>query len=263
MVVDYGDSPVWRWRPDRESRFAQNVSAVVAQVTETAARVRAALAAGELPLVLGGDCTLELGTVSAHVTSDEPISLLYFDLHPDLNVPEPGGPGALDWMGVAHLLGEEKAVEDIAHIGPHFPLLAPEDILFFAYGPENRTVWEKELWQRRGLRGVAVEEVAADAERVAARALAELEARSQRVLVHFDVDTIDFTDAPLSENTGRNEGLSFDVAMRALRALLSSERLSAVTITELNPDHDPNGATVARFVDGLVDALRCAPVLRY
>jgi arginase len=55
--------------------------------------------------------------------------------------------------------------------------------------------------------------------------------------VHFDVDVIDFTDFPLSENTGRNEGLAYDDALTALRALLASPLLAGVTITELNPDH--------------------------
>ena len=76
--------------------------------------------------------------------------------------------------------------------------------------------------------------------------------RFDRLLVHFDVDTIDFTDAPLSENTGRNEGLALDAAMEALAVLLASERLSALTVTELNPLHGAeDGATLERFVRAL------------
>ena len=40
------------------------------------------------------------------------------------------------------------------------------------------------------------------------------------MLVHFDVDVIDFTDTPLSENPGRNEGLAYDDAIATLGALL-------------------------------------------
>ena len=61
--------------------------------------------------------------------------------------------------------------------------------------------------------------------------------RFDRYVVHLDVDVIDFTDAPLSENTGRNIGLSFDAAMDALRGLLSDDGLAALTIAELNPAH--------------------------
>jgi arginase len=74
--------------------------------------------------------------------------------------------------------------------------------------------------------------------------------------VHFDVDVIDFTDAPLSENTGRNQGLPFAAAFAALGVLLRSDRVAALTITELNPDHGAaDGATVARFVAALVESL--------
>ena len=78
--------------------------------------------------------------------------------------------------------------------------------------------------------------------------------------MHFDVDCIDFTDAPLSENTGRNIGLAQDAAFAALAAVLLDSRVSALTITELNPDHGADdGSTLAAFVDRLVAALAGAP----
>ncbi len=176
-------------------------------------------AKGKIALVLGGDCTVELGTAAGHVPGDGRIGLVYFDLHPDLNVPESVRAGALDWMGVAHLLGLEQATEPLSHIGSRFPMLAPDEIIFYAYGLQNATPWEREVMARHQLYGIPVDEVAADPEGTAARALAELSSRCDRILIHLDVDTIDFTDLPLSENTGRNEGLSFEQTMRALTVL--------------------------------------------
>ena len=66
--------------------------------------------AGHLPLVVGGDCTIELGTVAGLLPSGGRLGLLYFDVHPDLNLPSSVKEGALDWMGVAHMLGEEGMV---------------------------------------------------------------------------------------------------------------------------------------------------------
>ena len=54
-------------------------------------------------LVLGGDCTVELGTVAGAIRSGTTVGLAYIDLDADLNTPETGD-GILDWMGVAHLL---------------------------------------------------------------------------------------------------------------------------------------------------------------
>jgi arginase len=265
-VADHGDSAVRRWRPDKENRRAQNLTAVAKVARETSGRVREAREAGHLPLVLGGDCTIELGTVAGFLgpagSDEERVGLIYFDVHPDLNVPSSVGEGALDWMGVAHMLGVEGAAEPLSRFGPRFPLLSDEDLFLFSYGPEQATEHERDVIERRRLKRIPVGEVAADPEGAAARALAETEPRYDRLLVHFDVDSVDFTDLPLSENTGRNEGLPFDVAMRALGALLGSGKLVSVTVTEFNPDHgEEDGSTAGTLAQGLADVLSGSSVL--
>jgi arginase len=236
-VRDHGDREPWRWRPDPTSPRAQNAAKVVEIVRDTAERVAASAAAGETTLVLGGDCTVGIGTVAGHVAAAERVGLLYFDSHADLNVPSSVREGTFDWMGMAHMLGEEGAVPELVEAGPRAPLLEPEQVLLFGWGPEQATPFEREAVDRRGLLVVPVDQVAADPEAAAAHALDMLEPRCDRLLVHFDVDVIDFTDVPLSENTGRNEGLAYASALRALARLLTSPKLAALTITELNPHH--------------------------
>jgi arginase len=259
-VVDHGDAVrVRRWRPDKDNRRAQNTAAVAEVARETARKVEKAVEIGHLPLVVGGDCTIELGTVAGLSppggSGGVRLGLIYFDVHPDLNVPESVGEGALDWMGVAHMLGEEGTVPELDQLGGRFPLLEDGDVFLFSYGPEQATEWERGVIERRGLKGIPVGEVAAHPEGMAARALAEMEPRSDRLLVHFDVDTVDFTDLPLSENTGRNEGLPFGTAVRALRVLLGSEKLAAVPVTEFNPDHGAeDGSTTEALAEGLARA---------
>ena len=255
-IVDEDDPPPVRWRPDPGRPGAQNLEAVTDVARETGKRVHVAREAGWFPLVLGGDCTIEIGTVLGHLPADAPLGLLYFDLHPDLNVPTRPGPGALDWMGLAHLLGEEEAAPELSRIGPRFPLLGDDDVVLFAYGPEQTRPWEHEVIERRGLARIAVDEVAVDPEASARRALGLLDGAGRRLLVHFDTDVIDFTTLPLSENTGRNEGLAFEVAMAALRELLRDERIAALTVTEVNPLHGAaDGSTIGRFADSLAASM--------
>jgi len=255
-VDDHGDREVWRWRPDREERQAQNLGPVVEIVAETAARVAEAAVPGAVTLVLGGDCTVGIGSVAGHVTSGERVGLVYFDTHSDLNVPDSVREGALDWMGMAHMLGEPGARPELVEAGGRAPLLAPEQVVLFGWGPEQATEREREAISRRGLATVPVDEVAADPEAAAARALSLLESRCERLLVHFDVDVIDFTDTPLSENTGRNEGLPFATALRGLRPLLASPLLAGLTITELNPDHAEDGAgAIERLASAIAEML--------
>jgi arginase len=253
---DHGDRDVWRWRPDRENRRAQNLGKVVEIVSETAGRVGQAIDAGEVTLVLGGDCTVGIGTVAGHVASGERVGLVYFDSHADLNVPDSVREGTLDWMGMAHMLGEEGAARELVEVGGKVPLVEPEQVVVFAWGPEQAQPGEREAIERLSIDVVQVDEVAADPAAAAARALALLEDRADRLLVHFDVDVVDFTDTPLSENPGRNEGLAYEAAMAALEALLGSPMLAGLTITELNPDHVEEGAgSIERLARDLASGL--------
>ena len=255
-VRDRGDSVTRRWLPDREHPRAQNVGAVVEVVRETAERVSASVADGAVALVLGGDCTVGLGTLSGlRSAGARRVRLVYFDLHPDMNVPTAVPEGALDWTGNAHALALEGSVAELAEAGGVLPLLAPDELWLFAFGPENRTPFELEQIERLGIRGTPVAEVAANPEATAARVLDAFADQHAPLLVHLDVDVVNFMDLPVSENAGRNEGLSFEATIAALRVLCSDSALAAVTIAELNPDHDPDGSAVPRFVEGVAGAL--------
>jgi arginase len=253
-VNDLGDSPVWRWRPDRERPRAQNLEAVADIARATAQRVEAA--SGDDPLlVLGGDCSIELGVLAGHLARDTSIGLVYLDLHPDLNTPQSVIEGTFDWMGMAHALDVDGAEAELAGIWPRTPLLHDDQVLFLGYGPKRARPFELNQMVRRGLAGIPVADVANDPEAAAGRAL-EFASRFDRLLVHFDVDVVDFNDAQLSEDAVRGEGLTLDAAMRALAVLASSDRLSAVTVTEINPFHgDEEGQTLRQFVDVLADSL--------
>jgi arginase len=251
-VRDLGDSPVWRWRPDRERPRAQNLGAVADIARETAARVQAAAGDGPL-LVLGGDCSIELGVLSGQLARDESVALVYLDLHPDLNTPESVVEGTFDWMGIGHALAVPGAEPELVGIGPRTPLLNDDQVLFLGYGPERARPFELDQIARRGLAAIPVDEVASDPEAAARRAL-DFAAGFDRLLVHFDVDVVDFNDAQLSEDAVRGDGLTLAAAMRALAVLTASERLSTVTVTELNPYHgDEEGRTLGQFAAMLAD----------
>ncbi|MGZ4410773.1 MAG: arginase family protein [Gaiellaceae bacterium] len=262
-VRDDGDRDVWRWRPDRLNRRAQNLEAVVEIVRETAGRVGRAVAAGEATLVLGGDCTVGIGTVAGHLGGAERVGLVYIDMHADLNVPDSVPEGALDWMGLAHMLGEPGAAPQLVDVGRRSPLLEADQIVLFGWGREQATPFERETIARRDIAVVPADEVAADPARAALRARDLISKRCDRLLVHFDVDVVDFTDVPLSENTGRNQGLSYECAMEALHVLLAAPGLAGMTITELNPSHAEDGSgSIHRLATALAGSLAGSPALR-
>jgi arginase len=254
---DRGDTPRFRWRVDRDHRRAMNADAVVDGVRAVAAKVEDALRAGDVPLVLGGDCTVGVGTVAGAVAAGAEPRLVYLDLHPDLNTPGSVPDGALDWMGVAHMLDVDRADERLAAAGPRRPLLADEDLVLLGTGPDQCTAAERQAIAARDLRPIGVDALRADPPAAARAALERATAGDRRFLVHFDVDVIDFSDVPLSENTGRGIGVGFDAALTALGVLAAHEALLGLTVTELNPHHGAqDGADVARLARALADALR-------
>jgi arginase len=251
-VTDHGDLPELRWRPDPENPRAANASQVAENARAVSERVRTIREAGQLPLVLGGDCTVGIGTL-AGVRGDARVGLVYLDLHADMNVPESTVDGALDWMGVAHMLGMDDCVTEVRDVLGE--PLQPENLLLFGFDPAFASAHERAQVSERGIAVVGVEELTVDPA-AAARKAADALGGCDRLLVHFDVDVIDFLDAPLSENTERDGGTTQAQAMAALASLASDDRFAGLTVTELNPDHGAaDGSTVRSFAAGLAGAL--------
>jgi arginase len=256
-VRDRGDVAGFRWRVDRENSRAMNAEAVASVAGAVADRVAASLADGAGVLVLGGDCTVGLGTVAGTLVGAERVGLIYVDLDTDLNTPGTTSDGALDWMGVAHLLGLEGTVPAVRGIGPRDPMLSPEQVLLFA--ADNVTTAERRVIESRGIAEVPLAEVASDPAG-AARAIARGWARRfERVLIHVDVDVLDYLDLPIAEETRRNRGLRFAQLLASLRELVSTPGWIGLTVCEVNPDHgEADGSTLRTFGDGLADVLSVA-----
>jgi arginase len=258
-VRDAGDLPRFRWRPDRTDPAAQNLAAVVATAERVRDVVAAAIDRDEFALVLGGDCTVGIGTVAGSACAGGVTGLVYLDMHADLNVPASVRDGALDWMGVAHMVALDGCRPALAAVGPHRPLLDPAAIVVLGHERGQATAWELDAIARMEMACVPAEHLRADPAAAAAEALRRLPSGCTRLLVHLDVDVVDFVDAPLSENTGRNIGVPLASALASLAAVMRDERVQALTVTELNPAHaaaDPG--TLERLCDGIAGAL-CDP----
>jgi arginase len=248
-VHDRGDTPHQRWSPDRSSPRAQNVAGVIRTVELLTEELTAALHDDGRALVLGGDCTVGMAAVRALGPG---AGLVYLDMHADMNTPASTIDGALDWMGVAHLLRLEGTVPALARERS----LEPDHLSLLGFEPSQATPWELRQIAALGIATTRAAEVTEDPAAAARQALASLPGRCERIAVHFDVDVIDFVDAPLSQNTGRNVGVTLAAAGAALAELLRDSRVVAVTVTELNPAHGAeDGSTLAAFVDQLTAAV--------
>jgi len=237
-VHDRGDVEPFRWRADQQRPDAMNAPAVAATARQVADRVDAALIADDDVLVLGGDCTVELGSIAGALRRDRSVALVYIDLDADLKVPATGE-GAIDWMGVAHLLDADGAVDEIAALGPRRPMLAGTDVLLF--GQDNITPSEAAIVADAG---VAVETLASVHQDpvAAARRSVEWASGHDELWVHVDIDVLSWVDFPIAENSRRRDGLTLDELTLVLRELVAAPRWRGLTVCEVNPDHAPDEA---------------------
>ena len=252
-IIDDGDLPLALYRPRSPDRHQQNLGQVVAVAQRVAGKVDHVVAAGQVPVVLGGDCTITLGVVAGLQRHQPGAGLVYFDGDADLNTPATTRSGILDGMGVAHLLG--YGAPALAGLGPQVPLLPAERLVLFGFDPVTLEPAETERLRRSGLATWPVDKIAGRPAEAAAEALAVLERRADPLLVHFDVDAIDSTDLPLANYPHFNLGQSFDSAMTCLAAFCAHPRFAGLVITEVNPDHDADGTLLTRLIDGVVTAL--------
>jgi arginase len=210
------------------------------------------LADGGAAIVLGGDCTVELGTVAGALQGTSSVGLVYIDLDADLNTPERDG--ALDWTGTAHLLGIEGTMPALAGLGVRRPMLGTAGILFF--GVDNVTPPEARTMETLGLAKIALSEVKANPVAAAMRAL-EWGSRFQRLLVHLDIDVLSYVDFPVAENVRRCDGLTLAELSTVLDVILCAGNWFTFTITEVNPDHAPDEAPIfTQLIAVLANALR-------
>ena len=252
-VSDYGDLPRARFRPDPKQRRSQNLETVVEVARLVADRVEATLQAGEIPLLIGGDCTMELGVLAGFLRAGQDPVLLYLDGGVDLRTPATNPTGILDSMGVAHMIGEPGSAEELARVGSRFPLMGDERIVLFGYEPNPPEI---RVLERRSMPRYPAKIVRDRPREAATEALARVEEEAERFLVHFDVDVIDFVDFPIADVPQHNAGLTFGEAIACLEVFVSSPYFAGLTITEFNPDHaDEEGALAAVFVRGVADAL--------
>lgn len=247
-VVDYGDLPLVRYRPVEPVQGVRDLDRVAAVARETASKVKAIRLDGRVPLVLGGDCTITLGVLAGL----EDVGLIYFDGDADLSTPERSVSNVADTMGMTHMLG--GGVASLAHLGDRAPLLTPDRVVVFGFDPAELNTDQWAQVSGRRLYAMPSPSVQSDPVGTAAAARSYLEERAGTYLLHFDVDVVDTGSFPLA-NFPHFAGLGLGEAGVCLRQFATASALAGLVVTEVNPDHDPDGSLLEMLTVIVAEAL--------
>lgn len=216
--------------PDRWAAIGELAGRLAKAVADT-------LAAGEFPVVIGGDHSCAVGTWSgaANALGDgERLGLIWIDAHMDSHRPETSLSHAIHGMPLAVLLGQGK--RELLALADHGPVLRPENLCLIAVRSYEEA--EAEFLDRLGVRVITIAEVR---ERGIAAALAEARAiagRGTRAFgISLDLDAIDPSEAP-GIGSPEPAGLAVAPLLGALQSLLADPALIALEIAEFNPEKD-------------------------
>lgn len=254
LVDDVGDIVSRRYQTDRHNRTARNLGAVVDVAREIRGRALDLLAQRRRLVLLGGDCTVTCGLVSAGADYSPRFGLIYIDSQTDLNTPAESATGILDSMGLAHMLG---AVDnDLSRLANAFPMLDPNGLVAFGFHPERINDVEHRLLSDFKIASYPATQITGAVRLHAIDALMRMEANCDAYFVHFDVDVIDFCAFPVADApVYRGFGLEFQEALSAVSILCGSSKCLGLAVTEFNPDRDEEGALGRQLVRALADAL--------
>jgi arginase len=216
--------------------------------------VRGTLDAGRLPILLGGDHSLAIGSiagVAAHcAAAGKKLSILWLDAHADFNTAETSPSGNIHGMPLAIVAG--CGPERLTKLGPAVPMLDPSRVV--QIGVRSVDVIEKTMVVASGMEVLDMRRIDEIRMRETMTiALDKLAALGGHVHVSFDVDFLDPSIAP-GVDTAVPGGPTYREAQLCMEMIHDSGLMASLDLMELNPACDVENKTAKLLVE-LVESL--------
>lgn len=235
-----------------QARFLPQIAQTCRRLGEM---VHRAVGEQKLPLVLGGDHSIAVGTVSglshAYKQRSENIGLIWIDAHADMNTPQTSPSGNIHGMPLACCIGHGP--EELTNIYDFAPKVRPNNVAIIGLRDVDRTevphvrdagisAFTMRDIDERGLRSVMTEAIERASDGTAGFHLS------------FDMDSIDPAEAP-GVGTPVRGGLTYREAHLAMEILCDCDRLLGMEIVEVNPVLDKANQTAILGVELAMSAL--------
>ncbi|HEV8486510.1 MAG TPA: arginase [Blastocatellia bacterium] len=239
----------------RTNPRAHYLPEIAAASEELARMVESSLEEGALPVILGGDHSIAVGSVaglaSFHRKLKQKVGIIWLDAHTDANTPESSPSGNIHGMPLAALLG--YGARELTHIAGFAPKVLPEHTAII--GARSVDPGERELLRSLGVRVFTMSElderglgdVVSEAVEIATRNTAGFH-------VTMDMDFIDPFYAP-GVGTPERGGATYRESHLAMEKIAASGCVLSVELTEVNPVYDVANQTALLAVELILSAL--------
>jgi arginase len=241
-VKDYGDIDVPVAESlDKESSGLRYLEAIRQVCTDLVQQIRA-MPAGSFPVVLGGDHSISLGSVTGVATVRT--GVIWVDAHGDFNTPQTSPSGNIHGMPLAHLcgLGDPRLI-DLVSPGAK---IRPEDVVLI--GIRSLDPGEVKLLRERGVTVYTMKEVDIQGIPAIAGAVNQKFAHFEKVHVSLDADVLDPAIAP-GVGTPVVGGLTYREAHLLMELLSDGGHITSLDLVEVNPILDISNKTARTMVE--------------
>lgn len=244
QVEDTGNVAV---KQPEELHFGDKHAKYLKEIAETCQglkeMVEQTVAEGRLPLVLGGDHSLAVGSIGGLAFSfrkqNRPIGLLWLDAHGDMNTPESTPSGNIHGMPLAVLVGAGAA--ELTGIAGFSPVVQPRHVA--VVGVRDLDAREQRLMKQTGVHVFTMRDIDERGMReVMAEALRIVSDETAGVAVSLDMDFIDPAEAP-GVGTPVRGGVTYREAHLAMEMIADSHSMLSLEVVEINPVIDLHNKT--------------------
>jgi arginase len=255
---------------DDTSPNAHHIDGLIRFESDLAYEVYKYLRNGVFPIVVGGDHSISIGSVSGTKMAfpDQRLGVVWIDAHADLHTPWTTPSGNVHGMPLALLMHLEKKGRNrprvytmdtwdrLRKIGVNGPKFTPRDLLFISLRdlePEEQAILDE-----YAIKVITVADLRRDGVEAVVRQTLDHLAGCERIHVSFDVDSL---DPSISVGTGTpvENGLFTGEASALLQGLCRDPRTATLDVVEINPALDVNNA-MAEATLGILEPL--FPILR-
>ncbi|NTU80398.1 MAG: arginase [Chloroflexales bacterium] len=233
--------------PGAKLRYLEPIATLCAALADA---VAAAIRRGQLPLVLGGDHSLAIGSVSGSARG-RTLGLIWIDAHADFNTAETTPSGNIHGMSVAALTGHGHPL--LTGLAGRTPAVRPEHVAMV--GVRDLDQLEREALRRSGVRVYTMHELDRRGMAAVVDEASQLISRgTEGFHVSFDLDVLDPREAP-GVGTPVFGGISRREAHLAMEILAQSGGMRSLDLVEVNPILDERNATAELAVELGLSAL--------
>ncbi|MDB4865846.1 MAG: rocF [Cohnella sp.] len=245
-VQDIGDVHVNRVQetcgPEEKLKYLAEIARVNGELAQL---VSQEMGKGQLPLVIGGDHSIAIGTIKGVMQHMRKLGVIWFDAHADVNTEETTFSGNIHGMSLAVLLGYGHS--SLVSIGGVQTKVNPRNVVII--GARSVDPGERIFLKEQGIRVFTMHDIDKfGMKAVMEEALARVTDGTDGVHLSLDLDGVDPNEAP-GVGTPVLGGMSYRESHFAMELLHESGTLVSAEVVEVNPILDQNNKTARTAVE--------------